>query len=111
VQRGYVPSLAFAGLTRSTTASAGMRVPFGNGRYYASGRVSYGKATPVEGFSGSSFQLDSVWIQTSAGYSISRWLRAEAFYTGTHQTSTARGLVDRTRIGFQLITSKPVRIE
>ena len=55
--------------------------------------------------------LRSVFYTATVGYAINRWLRVEGFYTGAHQTSSARGLIDRTRVGFQFVTSKPVRIQ
>jgi hypothetical protein len=35
----------------------------------------------------------------------------EAFYNGAFQDSSARGHYDRSRIGVQFVTSKPVRIQ
>ena len=45
------------------------------------------------------------------GYALTQWLRLEGFYAGSHQTiDRPGGLVDRNRIGFQLITSSPLRV-
>lgn len=110
-QRGYVPSLAFAGLTQETTVSGGVSRPFGKGRYVASGHLSYGAMRPVEQIDPGLVHLRSVFYTATLGYAINRGLRVEGFYTGAHQTSSARGLIERARIGFQFVTSKPVRIE
>ena len=72
--------------------------------------ISHGRTDPVEEI-GLGFRTDSLWFDAAVGYSLTRWLRAETFYSGTHQTSTARGNVDRARIGIQFVTFKPVRIE
>jgi hypothetical protein len=108
--RAFVPSFGFGGLTATQTMSAQAHVPFAANRYYVDGGVSYGRTNPVEAL-GLGYRLDSVWTNASVGYRISRWMAAEGFYSGSHQNSTARGNVDRTRIGVQFITSRPVRIQ
>jgi hypothetical protein len=60
---------------------------------------------------GLGFRTDSLWFGGALGFSLTRWLRAEAFYNGSHQTSTARGDIDRSRVGVQFVTFKAVRIE
>ena len=58
-----------------------------------------------------SMRLHSRWIEANVGYAIVQWLRLEGFYAGSHQTvDRPGGLVDRNRIGVQLITSSPLRI-
>ena len=42
---------------------------------------------------------------------VARWLRTEGFISTMHQNSTARGNIDRTRVGIQFVTFKPVRIQ
>jgi hypothetical protein len=38
-------------------------------------------------------------------------VRLEAFYSGAHQTiDQPGGVLDRNRVGFQIITARPVRI-
>jgi hypothetical protein len=46
------------------------------------------------------------------GWAAQRWVRLEAFYARAQQ-STLRpgGQVDRNRIGFQIVTSKPMRVQ
>jgi hypothetical protein len=108
--RAFVPSFGFGGLTANQAVSGSAYIPFDQGRYYVSGGLSYGRTAPVEVL-GVGFRLDSFWTNAAVGYQIARWLRAEGFYAGSHQDSTARGVVDRTRIGVQFVTFKPVRIE
>ena len=109
-ERAFVPSFGFGGLTANQALSANAHVPFSAGRYYVDGGLSYGRTQPVKEL-GIGFQLDSIWASASFGYHVSRWLRTEAFFSSSHQNSTARGDIDRTRIGVQFITSKPVRIQ
>lgn len=108
--RSFIPSLGFGGLTANESFGGNVFVPFARGRMYVSGGASYARTQPVE-LLGLTFRVDSVGIDTAVGYQVASWLRAEGFYTGTHQTSTARGNVDRARVGFQFLTFKPVRIQ
>lgn len=109
-ERAFVPSIGFGGLNANQRLSGSAYVPLGNGRYTVGGNVSYGRIEPVD-LLGVDFTLNSLWTQGTFGYQITRWLRTEAFVNRTHQTSTARGLVDRTRIGIEFVTAKPVRIQ
>jgi hypothetical protein len=109
-ERSFVPSIGFGGLNANQRASGSAHIPFGRGRMSVGGNIAYGQISPVDLF-GVDFTLNSVWTQGTVGYQVNRWLRAEGFLNRTHQTSTARGLVDRTRIGVAFVTSKPVRIQ
>lgn len=109
-ERSYVPSFGFGGLTASRVLHAGAEVPFLQGRMFATGSFTYRRSDPV--FSrGLLIELDSYWTNASIGYFVARWLRMEGFYSLTHQFSSAQGDVDRTRVGIQFVTSKPMRIQ
>ena len=55
--------------------------------------------------------LRSVWLEGTIGYAATPWVHLEVFYSGTQQTiDRPGGQIDRNRIGFQVITAKPVRI-
>jgi hypothetical protein len=109
-ERAFVPSIGFGGLSADQRFSASAKVPFAAGRWTVGGNVSYGRIEPVD-LLGVDYTLNSLWTQGTVGYQVSRWLRAEGFFNRTHQTSTARGLVDRTRIGIEFVTAKPLRIQ
>ena len=109
--RAFVPSFSFGGLTGGQQFSAGVRAPLSTGgRLAVSGSTTFSRSTPIEEL-GAGFQLDSLTIHGGIDYQVAPWLRTEGFVTSSHQTSTARGNVDRMRIGIQFSTSKPVRIE
>jgi hypothetical protein len=56
--------------------------------------------------------LRSLRAYTSFGFAPQPWVRLEGFYVRVQQTSTrVGGQIYRNRIGFQIVTSKPVRIE
>jgi hypothetical protein len=109
-EHAFVPSIGFGGLNANQRLSGSAHVPLAQGRFTVGGNVAYGVIEPVD-LLGVDFTLHSLWTQGSVGYQITRWLRTEAFVNRTHQTSTARGLVDRTRIGIEFVTAKPVRIQ
>ena len=47
----------------------------------------------------------------SIGYTVQPWVRLEGFYDGSRQTiDRPGGELNRNRFGFQVITSKPMRI-
>jgi hypothetical protein len=109
-ERAFTPTYTFGGITTNQTLSGNVRVSFARDRGYVSGGLAHGRTDPVEQLD-LDFRTDSVWVDGAIGYSVTRWLRAEAFYNGSHQTSTARGNIDRTRVGVQFVTFKPMRIE
>jgi hypothetical protein len=109
--RTFVPSFSIGGLTGNQDMAVGATTPLtASGRLVLSGSTTYMRTQPVQEL-GLGFQVDSVYIHGSIGYQVAPWLRSEGFVSSMHQTSTARGNIDRTRIGVQFVTSKPVRIE
>lgn len=108
--RSFVPSFGFGGMTASQDARATVSMPFMQGRMSAGGTVTYRRNSPVLTAS-FPIELSSWWTTATVGYAVARWLRMEGFYTLTQQESSAQGNVDRTRVGVQFVTSKPVRIQ
>jgi hypothetical protein len=109
-ERAFVPSFGFGGASANQILRASVTAPFARGRVVANGSVTYRRSDPILS-QGLTILLDSYWTQASLGYYVTRWLRMEGFYAFTHQSSSAQGLVDRTRIGVQFVTYKPVRIQ
>jgi len=109
--RSFVPSFSFGGLTSNQEMSFTATAPLTEGgRLTISGNTTYSHTEPVREL-GLNFRLNSVWYNATVGYQISSWLRTEGFVRSMHQTSSTTLDADRTRIGIQFITSKPVRIE
>jgi uncharacterized protein (PEP-CTERM system associated) len=109
--RAFVPTFSFGGLSSNQQFSAAVRAPLSTGgRLSATGSTTFSRTSPVEEL-GLGFGVDSLTIHGTVDYQFAPWLRTEGFVTSSHQTSTARGNVDRLRIGVQFITSKPLRIE
>jgi hypothetical protein len=109
-ERSFTPTYTFGGVTTNQSVSGSARVAFAANRGFVLGSFTHGRTDPVEAI-GLGFRTDSIWFGGALGFSLTRWLRAEAFYNGSHQTSTARGNIDRSRVGVQFVTFKPVRIE
>jgi hypothetical protein len=109
-RRAFIPSFSFGGLTADQTMAASVRVPFAHDRAYATAGIGYSRTEPVEAL-GVGFRLNSRFTSAAVGYQVAPWLRSEGFLNLSHQDSSARGLVNRTRLGFQFVTFKPVRIQ
>jgi hypothetical protein len=109
-RRAFLPAYSFGGLTADQTLALDLRVPFAGDRAYVSGGLGYSRTEPVVAL-GVGYRVNSRFTSAAVGYQMSRWLRAETFLNFSHQDSTARGLVNRTRLGFQFVTFKPVRIQ
>ena len=91
-----------------------MRSPlFHNRRFYTEQSVIYRDDDPLT----TDFQqlpLRSVRTLSLFGWAPQNWVRFEAFYARTQQTNFGidhTGQLYRNRIGFQIVTSKPVRIQ
>jgi hypothetical protein len=55
--------------------------------------------------------IHSLWFTSLVGYTASRWLHIEGFFSATHQeVLRPGGEVDRNRIGLQVVTTKPMRV-
>jgi hypothetical protein len=108
-----VPAFSHGGLARQQRIEAGVQVPLMVGRAYVSGSVALSRDEALEGI-GSGLDMRSLWLQGTVGYHLARWLRAETFVN----TARQRGLFDfddqgiqRTRIGVQFVTARPMRID
>ncbi len=109
-EQSYVATFAFGSAMSQRSMGASVYVPLMRGRMFLNGGTSYRNSAPVVGV-GQGIELDSLVVSTTWGLNAARWLRMETFYTGSFQESSARGQYDRTRIGVQFVTFKPVRIQ
>jgi hypothetical protein len=109
-ERTFVPTYGFGTTVAHQQLSGSAYVPIARGRMFLTGGGFYRKADPVEGI-GNLIQIDSVRFEGAWGLHATRWLRMEAFFSQSFQESSARGKYDRTRVGLQFVTLKPMRIE
>jgi predicted porin len=109
-EKSFIPSWTFGGTTTNEEVRATLHVPFASGRAFLQGTGAYRHNEPLTS-SGDQIRLDSWWTGASVGYHFAPWIRVEGYYSGSFQASSARGEVDRTRVGIQFVTLKPVRIQ
>jgi hypothetical protein len=109
-ERSFLPSFGFGGLSANESFHASFSVPFSQGRMFASSGFTWRRTEPAL-LQELAIRLDSYWWNSTFGFHVARWLRTEAFYTVTHQGDYGVGAVDRTRIGVQFVTLKPMRIQ
>jgi hypothetical protein len=108
----YIPSFGFGGIIRSRELAGGFRSQLFNSRhFYTEESVSLRDDAPVVA---TDLQLP---LRSLRGYAIlgwepDRWVRFEVFYARVDQTSLRPGgELSRDRIGFQIVASKPMRIQ
>ncbi len=110
--RSYIPSFGLGGTLQSEEASISFRTPlFHSRRFYTEQRLLYRDDEPITPV----FQqlpLRSVRTHSMIGWAPQRWVRIEAFYAHTQQTNRlVLGQLYRNRIGLQIVTSKPMRVQ
>jgi hypothetical protein len=104
--RSYIPSFGFGGTFQNQQFTANIRMPIG--RAYVDGGYSWLNNESLER---SQPSLQSIWLTTTAGYHVARWLALEGFYAHTQQDSQlAGGQLRRNQLGFQVIATKPLRL-
>jgi len=109
----FVPAYGFGGTTQNEEITGQFNLPIGR-RFYSHSSVAWRSNDPVTVGPDAltvGVPLRSTWVQSSFGWMATRWAGIEMFYSGTHQTiDRPGGLTERRRVGFQVITTKPVRI-
>lgn len=106
--RSFVPSYGFGGTMQNEEASARFRLPLSR-RLYSTSALSWRRNDPL---TDGELPLRSYWLEGTLGYAMTPWIHLEMFYAGTRQTiDRPGGTLDRNRIGFQLTTVKPVRVQ
>ena len=106
-QRSYSPSFALGGTHRSHEVRGYVDMPFRQNRLYVQESAAWRRTDP--------FTLEpplaSVWLRSTLGYLVQRWLRLEGYHTLTRQDNRlAGGKVTRQLAGVQLVVSEPMRI-
>jgi hypothetical protein len=109
--RSFLPSFGFGGSIQSEEAGVGYRtVLFHSRRWYTDQSAMFRNDTPLT----STFEvlpLRSLRTNSVIGFAPEPWVRLEAYYSRLQQTSLhAGGQLFRNRVGFQIVTSKPVRV-
>jgi hypothetical protein len=110
--RSYIPSFAFGGTVKTQELGFGMHAPLFHSRYfYTEHSARFRDDQPLTDLL-NQLPLRSLRTNSVFGWAPQPWVRIEAFYARVQQ-STLRygGQAYRNRIGVQIVTSKPMRIE
>ena len=109
--RSFIPSFGFGGTIQNQEAGAGYRTAlFGSRRWYTDHSAVFRDDSPLTAMV-EQLPLRSLRTNSVLGFAPQPWVRLEAFYSRVQQSSLrAGGLVYRNRVGFQIVTSKPVRV-
>jgi len=110
--RSYIPSLGFGGSGQNQELGAALRLPLFNSRHwYTEQSTMYRDDQPLTSII-HQLPLHSFRTFSVLGWDTGRWLRIEGFYNHVQQTSTlVGGDVSINRVGFQIVTSKPMRLQ
>ena len=108
----YIPAFGYGGIVRNEELGAGFRSQlFHSRRFYTENSLIYRYDTPVVQ-TDLLLPLKSLLAYSIVGWEPDRWVRFEVFYARVDQSSLRPGgMLYRNRIGFQIVTSKPMRIQ
>jgi hypothetical protein len=109
--RSFIPSFGFGGTIQNQEAGVGYRTAlFGSRRWYTDHSAVFRDDRPLTSLV-EQLPLRSLRTNSVLGFAPQPWVRLEAFYSRVQQSSLrAGGQLYRNRVGFQIVTSKPVRV-
>jgi hypothetical protein len=109
--RSIIPSFGFGGTVDNQEIGTGFRTQLFHSRhFYTDNSVVFRDDQPLTSL-GLQLPLRSFRAYSVFGWQPQPYVRIEGFYARTSQSSLrAGGLIDRNRIGVQIVTSKPVRM-
>jgi hypothetical protein len=110
--RSFIPSFGFGGTVRSQELTMGYRTAlFRSRHFYTNQSVSFRDTEPFKDAL-DSLPLRSLRTSSVLGWTPEPWVRLELFYARIQQTSLRPGgRLDRNRVGFQIVTTKPMRMQ
>jgi len=110
--RTYIPSFGFGGTIQNQELGVGYRTPlFGSRHFYLDNSAVFRDNQPLTDTI-EQLPLRSFRTYSTFGWEPEPWVRIEAFYSYVQQSSLrAGGQLTRNRIGFQIVTSKPMRMQ
>lgn len=110
--QGILPSFGLGGSVLTREVGVGYFTPLFHSRYFFTDHSAvFRDDAPAIELPGQ-LKLRSLRTSSSIGWSPQRWVRIEGFYSRLAQSSlVASGRLDRNRLGFQIVTSKPMRMQ
>jgi hypothetical protein len=120
--RSMLPSFGFGGTFQNEELAGTIQGGFARNRAYWQAGAAWRDSDPL--FIGSpavtpvpatvaatDSSRRTVWLTSRLGYRLAPWLSVEGYYTRAHQNELRPGAkIVRNRFGFQIVTSKPMRI-
>jgi hypothetical protein len=105
--RSYVPTFSFGGTSQNEELTGMAQAPLAR-RVALHSSVSWRRNEPLET---GGLRLKTVWFETTVGYALQPWVQLQGFFSLAHQEiDRPGGIVGHNRVGFQVVTSKPMRI-
>jgi hypothetical protein len=110
--RSYIPSFGLGDTSQNQEIGVSVRTRLFNvRRLYTVQSAVFRDDTPLVQLA-EQLPLRSLRTYSVIGWEPDRWVRLEGFYARVQQTSLRPGgQVYRNQVGFQIVTSKPVRIQ
>jgi hypothetical protein len=108
--RSFIPAFGFGGTISNSEVTATVRVPFRGTRGFVATSAALRDSEPILE---TDLGVTALWLETTLGYAVQRWLRVEMFYNGAFQDTSAiaGGRIDRNRFGVRVVTRRPMRIQ
>jgi len=105
--QSFIPTYGFGGTMQNQELMGHLSLPLSR-RLSQQSSVSWRRnESLIEGEP----SLRSLWLHVAVGYALHPAVRIEGFYDGAHQViDRPGGVTNRNRLGFQVVTAKPVRI-
>jgi hypothetical protein len=100
----------FGTLGSTNTFSGGAFIPLADRLYYLSIVVAYSRSQPINDL-GIGLDIRTLWTDATVGRQLTPWLRGEGYLGLAHQGTPGTDSIDRVRVGIQIVTSKPLRIQ
>jgi len=110
--RSFIPSFGYGGTVQNEEAGIGFHTPLFNSRHwYTDNSLVYRDNEPLTN-TVQQLPLRSLRTYSVIGWTPQGWVRVEGFYSRVQQTSLrVGGQIYRNRFGFQIVTSKPMRVQ
>ena len=111
-QRMFLPSFGFGGALQSRQFNASFHSPlFRNRHLYTQHTFALSDNDPLIEAPGR-LRLRTLRFNSSVGWTPQPWIRVEGFFGRADQTTfLAGGDIGRNRVGFLIVTSRPVKVQ
>jgi hypothetical protein len=110
--QGILPSFGLGGSVHTKEIELGYYTPLFHSRHFYTDHSGMFRDNVPVNLTTNPLRLRSLRTRSSFGWAPQPWVHVEGFYTFVAQsTLIPGGRLNRNRIGFQIVTSKPMRIE